>query len=71
MAEEVLAPLAGKVISIEVAVGETVEEDDEIVVVEAMKMEQPIYAPCDGKIVEIRVSEGDQIEEDDIVAIIE
>lgn len=71
MAEDVLAPLAGKVISIEVEIGETIEEDDEVVVVEAMKMEQPIYAPCDGKVVEIKVKEGDQIEEDDIVAIIE
>ncbi|MCP4394203.1 MAG: acetyl-CoA carboxylase biotin carboxyl carrier protein subunit [Alphaproteobacteria bacterium] len=71
MSEEVLAPLAGKVISIEAEVGAVIEEDDEVIVVEAMKMEQPVYAPRDGKIIEIKVKEGDQLEEDDVIAIIE
>ncbi len=71
MAEEVRAPLAGKIVSINAEVGGAVEEDEDILVIEAMKMETPIYAPCDGKIKEIRVKKGDEVEEDDILAIID
>ena len=71
MAEEVLAPLAGKVLSLAVEVGATVEEDDEVLVLEAMKMETVVYAPCDGEVTAIMVKVGDQVEEDDPLATIE
>jgi biotin carboxyl carrier protein len=71
MAEEVRAPLAGKIYSLTVQVGSTVEEDDEVVVIEALKMETIVYAPCDGRVTEIKVKEGDQVEEDDVLASIE
>ena len=65
MAEEVLAPLAGKVLSVAVAVGATVEEDDELLVLEAMKMETVVYAPADGTVLAIQAQVGHQVEEDD------
>ncbi len=71
MAEEIIAPLSGKIISIEIEVGQKVEEDDDAIVIEAMKMETSIYVPCDGIIAELKVKVGDVIEEDDILAIIE
>ncbi|MDM8516946.1 acetyl-CoA carboxylase biotin carboxyl carrier protein subunit [Desulfobacterales bacterium HSG16] len=71
MSEQVVAPLAGKIISIDTVKGAKIEEDEEVVVIEAMKMETPIFAPCDGTIAEIRVKEGDEVEEDDVIAIIE
>ena len=71
MAQEILAPLAGKVFKLLVDVGEEVEEDDEVIVIEAMKMETPVFAPCDGTIKEIKCKEGDSVEEDDVLAIIE
>lgn len=71
MAEEIRAPLAGNVWKIEVQTGSIIEEDDEVIILEAMKMETPIYAPCGGKIVEIKVKEGDVVEEDDVLAVIE
>ncbi|MBU3917401.1 biotin/lipoyl-binding protein [bacterium] len=71
MAEEILAPLSGKVLSISIKVNDKVEEDDEAIVIEAMKMETSIYVPCDGTVKEVRVSVGDEIEEDDVLAIIE
>jgi len=71
MAEEIIAPLSGKIISIEIAVGQKVEEDDDAIVIEAMKMETSIYVPCDGIIAELKVKVGDEIEEDDVLAIIE
>ncbi len=70
MEEEVLAPLAGKVLSVAVEVGTTVEEDDEVLVLEAMKMETVVYAPCDGEVVAVAVQVGDQVEEDDPLATI-
>ena len=71
MAEQVVAPLAGKVLSVAVTVGDTVEEDDEILVLEAMKMETVVYAPCDGVVTAITVKVGDQVEEDDLIATID
>ena len=54
-----------------VEVGDEVEEDDEIIVIEALKMETFVYAPCDGSVSEIRVQKGDAVEEDDVLMIIE
>ena len=71
MAEEILAPLAGKVVRMEMEVGKPVEEDEEILIIEAMKMETPVYAPCSGTVTEIKVKNGDEVEEDDILAIID
>ncbi len=71
MSEDVLAPMAGKIIKINVEVGSEIEEDEEIIIIEAMKMETPIFAPCDGKITKIMKKEGDEIEEDDPLATIE
>ena len=71
MSEEILAPLAGKVIELNIEEGQSVEEDEEILIIEAMKMETPIFAPCDGKIGSISIKAGDEVEEDDLIATIE
>jgi biotin carboxyl carrier protein len=71
MSEEVRAPLAGKVLSFSVEVGSKVEEDDELLVIEALKMETIVYAPNDGTVKEIKVKEGDQVEEDDLLVLME
>ena len=71
MSEEILAPLAGKVIQINLEIGATVEEDEEILVIEAMKMETPVFAPLAGKVKEVKVGEGDEVEEDQVLAIID
>ena len=71
MAQEVLAALEGDVWKVSVEVGDTVEEDDELFVIEALKMEIPVYSPCDGSVSEIRVRKGDTVEEDDVLAVID
>ena len=71
MAQEVLAPLAGKIVQLSLEVGAKVEEDDEAMVIEAMKMETPVFVPCDGTVKELKVKEGDEVEEDDVLAVIE
>ena len=67
---EVIAPLEGKVLKLHVAVGDKVELDDEIVVLEAIKMETPIYADEGGTITEIRVKEGTTVEEGAVLLVI-
>lgn len=71
MATEVEAPLAGNIWDVLVEVGASIEEDDELVIIEALKMENPVYAPCDGTVKEIKVKKGDVVEEDDVLIIIE
>ncbi|MFH0882025.1 MAG: biotin/lipoyl-containing protein [bacterium] len=58
----VAAPMPGKVIKLFKAVGDTVEEGEAVIVVEAMKMEHTLRAPKAGKISEIRCIEGQQVE---------
>ena len=68
---EVTAPMAGKVIDIKVNVGDSVEEDDEVAIIEAMKMEMPILTYASGKVKEIRVEKGSSVEADQVIIIIE
>ncbi len=70
MSKEILAPLAGKIIQLNIEVGAAVEEDEEILVIEAMKMETPVFAPASGTVESIRVSAGDEVEEDQVLAVI-
>lgn len=71
MTTEVQAPLAGNIWQILVAVGDEIEEDDEVVVIEALKMEHPVYAPCGGKVSGIRVKEGDAVEDEQVLMTID
>jgi acetyl-CoA carboxylase biotin carboxyl carrier protein len=68
---EILAPMAGKVIEIKVNVGDSVHEDDEVAVIEAMKMEMPILTYTDGTVKEIKIAKGDSVEADQVLMIIE
>tara|TARA_B100000214_G_scaffold72920_1_gene48923 strand:- start:499 stop:717 length:219 start_codon:yes stop_codon:yes gene_type:complete len=51
--------------------GDTVKIDDEIVILESMKMEIPIISEFNGKIKSIEISEGDEVDEGQIIAILE
>jgi acetyl-CoA carboxylase biotin carboxyl carrier protein len=68
---EVKSEIPGSVVRIEVNVGDSVAEDDAIVMLESMKMEIPVSAPIGGKIVEILVNEGEPIAEGQLVAVLE
>jgi len=67
---ELLAPIAGNVWKILVAVGDKVELDDEVIILEALKMETPIYCDDNGVITELKVKEGDAVNEGDVLAVI-
>ena len=68
---EILAPLAGKVLDVLVEVGAKIEEDDEVVVIEALKMENTVYATAGGTVKEIRVKKGDSVEDEDVLIVLE
>ncbi|WP_343044163.1 acetyl-CoA carboxylase biotin carboxyl carrier protein subunit [Sneathiella litorea] len=68
---DVIAEVAGKVWKVEAEVGQKLEEDDEVVILESMKMEIPVGAPADGTLKEILVGEGDAVAEDQVIARIE
>ncbi len=65
------SPMSGKVLEILVKVGQSIAEDDEVIILEAMKMENPIYAPEDGVVKEVKVTVGQQIAEGDVIAVLE
>ncbi len=71
MATELKAPMPGKVTQILVNAGDQVNQDDEVIILEAMKMEMPICAPCSGTIQEIKTKEGESVEGDAVLALID
>jgi len=60
---DIASPLAGKVVSLDVKVGQTVAEGAQVATVEAMKMNTYIFAPKAGTIAAILVNPGDGVEE--------
>ena len=67
MSIEIKAPMTGKIVSIVVNLGDKVNAEDEVVIMDAMKMEIPIYAPAEGTVKEINVKEGDSVKTDQIL----
>lgn len=65
--EPVTSPMPGKVVYVSRTVGEKVEEGDEILVLEAMKMGNPIIAPKNGTITSMNVKEGQNVQGGDLL----
>jgi acetyl-CoA carboxylase biotin carboxyl carrier protein len=68
---DVKAEIAGTVWKITTKIGDTVEEDDSVMILESMKMEIPVLAPEAGTITEILVEEGATVTEGTVVAKLE
>lgn len=67
---EVKAPMPGTVLHIDVSVGQAVKKGEDLITIEAMKMEQAIKAPVDGTVSAINVAQGDTLESGQVVAVI-
>jgi acetyl-CoA carboxylase biotin carboxyl carrier protein len=68
---DVKAPMVGKIIEVVVEPGSQVVAEDDLVVIESMKMEIPIGAPQAGTVREIRVAAGDTVQEGDLLLVLE
>jgi len=63
--------MVGKILKIEKQIGDHVEEDEVVIVMEAMKMEIPIVAPATGILKELKVSPGQAVEAEQELAVID
>ncbi len=64
---EIRAPMVGKVVEVLVQAGAAVAEEDELLILESMKMEIPVPAPAAGTVHEVHVSAGDTVQENDLL----
>lgn len=71
MSEEITAPMSGTIWKIHVKVGDQVKYEDELMILEALKMENAIYAPVDGTVAEIKVSENDEVESNQVLMVLD
>jgi acetyl-CoA carboxylase biotin carboxyl carrier protein len=63
--------VAGRIISLQLQVGQSVTEGDEIAIIESMKMELPVEAEHSGTVVRVLAVAGDEVEEAQALAEIE
>jgi len=68
--EEIQSPMPGKVLKINVSEGDSVNEGDTVLILEAMKMENEIIANTSGKVKKLSVSVNDMVETDDTLLVI-
>ena len=69
--ETVEVPITGKIVSVNVKVGDTVKEGDVLCVLESMKMENPILSPVDGTVTEVGVDVEQVVKPGEVIAVIE
>jgi len=69
--ERVKAEITGNVWKIVAQVGDALEEEQTILIMESMKMEIPVMAPMKGKLRELLVKEGQEVSEGQDLAVIE
>ena len=68
---DIEAHITGTVWKIEVAVGDTIEEGDTVVILESMKMEMPVESEDDGTVAEIKCEEGQSVQEGEVLVVLE
>ena len=67
----IAAHITGNVWKIQVAVGDSVSDGDEVVILESMKMEIPVESEDDGTVAEIKCEEGQAVSEGDVLIVLE
>jgi acetyl-CoA carboxylase biotin carboxyl carrier protein len=68
---EIRSEITGALWKLSKQIGEEVEEDEPIMILESMKMEIPVMADAQGTVVEILVKEGESVAEGQVVAVLE
>ncbi len=68
---QILAPIAGKVLDVRVDAGDMVRKGQTVAVIEAMKLENEILSAFDGKVSQILVKKGDDVRNKDVMIVLE
>jgi len=68
-AQTVLAPMPGKIMGVNVKVGDSIKRGDVICILEAMKMQNEIMATHDGEVSDVRVTVGQLMSTGDIIIV--
>ena len=68
---EIAAPMGGKIIDVKVKAGDAVNEGDEVIILEAMKMELPVVASESGTVKEVKCNNGDAVEAEAVLVVLE
>lgn len=71
MSTEIMAPMPGTIVNILVKEGDDVLDGQDVLMLEAMKMENPIPTPVSGKVKEIKVSVGDTVAAEQLMVVVE
>ncbi len=71
MSTNITAHMPGTITEILVKVGDQVQVEDELIILEAMKMENPICAPVAGIVKEIKVNEKDKVAANQLLIVLE
>jgi acetyl-CoA carboxylase biotin carboxyl carrier protein len=69
--KEITANMAGTVLNVMVAAGDTVSEGQEVLMLESMKMEIPVESQGAGSVAEVKVNIGDFVNEGDVMLVLE
>ena len=69
--ETVKSPMPGTILSVNIAVGDTVKRGQVLMILEAMKMENEIMCPRDGRIVSVSTSKGATVESGTVLCVIQ
>lgn len=69
--ENIIPPMPGTIIKVNVAEGDKVKEGDAVIVVEAMKMETNLYTRITGTVTKVNAKEGDRVDSDTVLVVIE
>jgi acetyl-CoA carboxylase biotin carboxyl carrier protein len=67
----ITSTMAGTILQINISVGDQVENNQEIAILESMKMEIPVESQEAGRVKEIKVAEGDFVNEGDVLIVLE
>jgi biotin carboxyl carrier protein len=62
--------MPGTILDIKVAVGDSVNAGDVLIILEAMKMENEIMAPASGKVVSVNTTKGASVNSGDVLVVI-
>ena len=69
--EQVSAPMPGTILSVNIAVGDSVKRGQVLMILEAMKMENEIMCPRDGRVVSVSAAKGASVESGTVLCVIQ